>query len=129
MKAFKTTSVSLGTSAAIFFGFALILIGCQTSPSAVNQTHSSPSLSPEVVKPTVKVETQSSPVATPTQTPSPEAAQPVPQETPTPAPDTSGFVAGTCKELRAKGLSDFRPGDPNYTSSRDRDKDGVACES
>ena len=27
------------------------------------------------------------------------------------------------------GLSDFRPGDPNYTSRRDRDGDGIACES
>ena len=41
-----------------------------------------------------------------------------------------GYVSGTCKALKASGVgSDFRPGDANYTSARDRDNDGVACES
>ncbi|PZO13563.1 MAG: hypothetical protein DCF25_15925 [Leptolyngbya foveolarum] len=41
-----------------------------------------------------------------------------------------GYVSGTCKDLAASGVgSDFRPGDANYTSARDRDGDGVACES
>lgn len=41
-----------------------------------------------------------------------------------------GYVSGTCKDLKASGVgSDFRPGDANYTSARDRDGDGVACES
>ena len=41
-----------------------------------------------------------------------------------------GYVSGTCKELRASGVgSDFTPGDANYTSARDRDDDGIACES
>lgn len=41
-----------------------------------------------------------------------------------------GYVSGTCKELKASGVgSNFRPGDANYTSARDRDDDGVACES
>lgn len=39
-----------------------------------------------------------------------------------------GYVAGSCKYLRSSGMSRFRPGDPNYTSRRDRDNDGVACE-
>ena len=40
------------------------------------------------------------------------------------------YVSGTCKKLKASGVgSDFRPGDANYTSGRDRDNDGVACES
>lgn len=40
------------------------------------------------------------------------------------------YVSGTCKDLRASGVgSDFRPGDANYTSARDRDNDGIACES
>ena len=39
-----------------------------------------------------------------------------------------GYISGTCSDLRRLGLSNFRPGDPNYTSSRDRDGDGVACE-
>ena len=54
----------------------------------------------------------------------------VPNVEATPADrETSGYVTGTCKELRAMGLSDFRPGDPNYTLKRDRDNDGIACES
>lgn len=41
-----------------------------------------------------------------------------------------GYVSGTCKELAASGVgSNFTPGDANYTSRRDRDNDGVACES
>lgn len=40
------------------------------------------------------------------------------------------YVAGSCTSLKERGVgSDFTPGDPNYTSSRDRDNDGVACES
>ena len=39
-----------------------------------------------------------------------------------------GYVAGSCKYLKSLGLSRFTPGDPNYTSRRDRDNDGVACE-
>ena len=42
----------------------------------------------------------------------------------------SGYVSGTCKALSASGVgSNFRPGDANYTSARDRDNDGIACES
>ncbi len=52
---------------------------------------------------------------------------------PKPAPTTtapSGYVAGTCAYLKSIGLGNkFRPGDPNYTPERDRDSDGVACES
>jgi hypothetical protein len=41
-----------------------------------------------------------------------------------------GYVSGTCKDLRARGIGgNFTPGDANYTPERDRDDDGVACES
>jgi hypothetical protein len=40
-----------------------------------------------------------------------------------------GYVSGTCPDLKAKGLGPFYPGDANYTSKRDGDDDGVACES
>ena len=41
-----------------------------------------------------------------------------------------GYVSGTCKDLKASGVgSNFTPGDANYTQKRDRDNDGVACES
>ena len=52
-----------------------------------------------------------------------------PKQEAAPARETSGYVAGTCKQLRAMGLSDFRPGDPNYTSKRDRNHEGVGCQS
>lgn len=52
----------------------------------------------------------------------------------TPRSKESGLPAasvnGTCKELKESGVgSDFTSGDANYTSARDRDNDGVACES
>jgi hypothetical protein len=43
-------------------------------------------------------------------------------------PSGSGYVGGSCKDLAASGLGPFYPGDANYTSQRDRDNDGVACE-
>lgn len=45
--------------------------------------------------------------------------------------ETEGsYVSGTCRELRDSGVgSNFRPGDANYTAARDRDNDGIACES
>ena len=53
-----------------------------------------------------------------------EAVMPIVEE------QGGGYVGGTCKDLAASGVgSDFRPGDANYTSARDRDGDGVACES
>lgn len=63
---------------------------------------------------------------------SPPPASPAPQPTPSveaTAPSSpTGYIEGTCGDLAAMGLSRFRPGDPNYTSRRDRDGDGIACE-
>lgn len=42
--------------------------------------------------------------------------------------DSGRYIVGSCKYLKSLGLSRFTPGDPNYTSRRDRDNDGVACE-
>jgi micrococcal nuclease len=42
--------------------------------------------------------------------------------------NNGGYVAGSCSYLKSLGLSRFTPGDANYTSSRDKDNDGVACE-
>lgn len=35
----------------------------------------------------------------------------------------------TCKELATQGLSDFKEGEDGYTKARDRDKNGIACDS
>lgn len=40
----------------------------------------------------------------------------------------SGYIPGTCKQLKAMGVGPFHVGDPNYTSKRDGDGDGIACE-
>lgn len=59
-------------------------------------------------------------------------AQPVEKpETALSVVETQGsYVSGTCKALKASGVgSNFTPGDANYTPERDRDDDGVACES
>ena len=55
----------------------------------------------------------------------PTVSQP---ETATESTLNRGYMSGSCKYLRTLGLSRFTPGDPNYTSQRDRDNDGVACE-
>ena len=34
----------------------------------------------------------------------------------------------TCKEYNASGYGNFTPSDPEYTSRRDHDGDGIACE-
>ena len=67
----------------------------------------------------LKFKTGQKVVAKPTYPPSPAAAQ-----------SKGGYVAGTCKQLKAQGLGPFyqSQNDPNYTSARDRDRDGIACE-
>ena len=47
---------------------------------------------------------------------------------PEPVDTGTAYVSGTCGDLKARGLGPFYRGDANYTSKRDRDKDGVACE-
>lgn len=47
---------------------------------------------------------------------------------PEPVNTGASYVSGSCKDLKARGLGPFFPGDANYTSKRDRDKDGIACE-
>lgn len=57
-----------------------------------------------------------------------ETPAPEPEPAPVVTDGNSGYVAGSCKALKAQGLGPFYPGDPNYTSKRDRDNDGIACE-
>jgi tetratricopeptide (TPR) repeat protein len=64
----------------------------------------------------------------PTQQNEPDRPAPEPTEQATTPSAPAGYVAGTCRELAAMGLSRFRPGDPNYTARRDGDSDGIACE-
>ena len=128
-------------SKSVFLNVSLLslglLYGCGSKDSAIV---ASPS-------PVAVVSSSPSPVATPSPSPSTVISSPKPVPSPTvfssvsestpeqkveatpESKETSGYVAGTCKDLRAMGLSDFRPGDPNYSTSRDRDNDGIACES
>jgi hypothetical protein len=55
----------------------------------------------------------------------PPASPSVPAEKPA---QTNGFIAGTCTELRKRGLGNWPRGDVNYSKKRDRDNDGIACE-
>ena len=41
---------------------------------------------------------------------------------------TPAVSYSTCKEYNNAGLGNFTPSDPEYTSKRDRDSDGIACE-
>lgn len=61
--------------------------------------------------------------------PEPEAySEPESYVEPEPISNNIGFIGGSCKDLKAQGLGPFYPGDANYTSKRDRDNDGIACE-
>jgi hypothetical protein len=64
---------------------------------------------------------------------SPQVSETMPEEArveaQTAEPSSSGgYIPGTCKDLKRMGLGRFTVGDPNYTSARDRDGDGIACE-
>lgn len=39
-----------------------------------------------------------------------------------------GYIDGSCEDLKAQGISNITKDDPNYTSQRDKDGDGFACE-
>ena len=107
-----------------------LLYGCGAKDSSVVAFPSpvavvSPSPLPVATPPPSPVATPSpKPVTSPTSTsnvsestpePKVEAATLKPKVEATPAAkETSGYVAGTCKQLRSMGLSDIRPGDPNY---------------
>jgi hypothetical protein len=59
----------------------------------------------------------------------PQAKPPVTPSAPSEKPiQTGGFIPGTCTELRKRGLGNWPRGDVNYSKSRDRDNDGIACE-
>jgi micrococcal nuclease len=68
-------------------------------------------------------------VAVPQPTPQPSTPKPVQQPAPTSnvAPGEQ-YYAGTCTELKKRGLGNFPRGSVNYSAARDRDGDGMACE-
>jgi micrococcal nuclease len=41
---------------------------------------------------------------------------------------SSQYILGDCDVLNAKGMGNFTQNNPNYRLSRDKDKDGIACE-
>jgi Excalibur calcium-binding domain len=91
-------------------------LGCWLHHSQVRFPDQAPPTEPTQVQPSAPIEAvQPSPVI--------ETVHP-----PQTSDSGSGYVPGTCKALRRMGLSRFTPGDPNYTSTRDRDGDGIACE-
>ncbi|KPM53868.1 hypothetical protein ACG83_23255 [Frankia sp. R43] len=59
----------------------------------------------------------------------PPAAPAQPAQTQPPAdPAPAGVSFGSCAEARAAGAAPLYRGQPGYSSSLDRDHDGVACE-
>jgi micrococcal nuclease len=58
-----------------------------------------------------------------------KSSKSTPPSTPTPKPISGEFIAGSCKFLKDNyRIGNFVTGDPNYTTSRDRNGDGIACE-
>lgn len=64
------------------------------------------------------------PIVEPTEEPAEEPAPPAPAPKPAPAP----VHFTSCKQAREAGAAPLYRGDPGYSSSLDRDNDGVACE-
>ncbi len=62
------------------------------------------------------------PPTTPAPTPPPTAA-------PAPPPTVANVYYANCDAVRAAGAAPLYAGEPGYSSSLDRDGDGVACES
>lgn len=59
---------------------------------------------------------------TPAPTPAPEPVKPIETN------NGEVFIAGSCTELRKRGIGNFPKGSVNYTANRDRNNDGIACE-
>ena len=64
------------------------------------------------------------PVVEPVEEPAEEPAPPAPAPKPAPAP----VRFTSCKQAREAGAAPIYRGDPGYSSTLDRDNDGVACE-
>lgn len=56
------------------------------------------------------------------------AVPPAPQAKPAPAPAPPKVSYKSCAEVKAAGAAPLHRGDPGYSSSLDRDGDGIACE-
>ena len=96
-----------------------ITISKEESPQPVLQTITEPVRKPEQDFIPIVKQPKSNPVVT---IPIPEKVEPqiIPQ--------SGGYTSGTCADLKKMGMGNFYRGDVNYTSARDRDKDGIACE-
>ncbi|MFD3595339.1 excalibur calcium-binding domain-containing protein [Nocardia sp. NPDC058640] len=56
---------------------------------------------------------------------------PAPRVAPVPAPEVPAPASAyypNCKAAKAAGAAPLHRGDPGYSSSSDRDGDGIACE-
>lgn len=114
---FTIATLALPTLAGLFLMFtsgADLKTETTTTPSAAEQTEEQTEVTIEPVPSSVPEATRLDPAR------SVESRRVLEQE--------GAFVSGSCKELNARGLGNFQAGDPNYSSRRDRDNDGLACE-
>ena len=56
------------------------------------------------------------------------AAAPTPAVTATPSPSTAAVVYPNCTAAKAAGVTPLYRGQPGYSTTLDRDGDGIACE-
>ncbi len=110
------------------FGFMLlppvVLVSLLFSPSGIKLFSATAD--------TQVVESVEAPQRPPASTPTP-VSTPAPVSTPEEHSEVqpvavAGISDSTCKEYNALGYGNFTPSDPEYTSRRDRDSDGIACE-
>lgn len=99
-------------------------------PAPSNSTPTRPAPTSSAPSPSA-TPTRPSPV--PTSAPPSETAAPTPEarlrSTDTPAEEATEEVSyRNCSDVRAAGAAPIRRGEPGYSSSLDRDGDGIACD-
>jgi len=106
-------------------GVALLAVGCSSSGKTTTTTTSTTRGSSTTTRPTTTAPVTTTPVTTvPATTPRTTAA-PVPTDAPA---QRSSVSYANCTAARAAGVTPLHRGDPGYSSSLDRDNDGIACE-
>lgn len=100
----------------------LLLSGCDnTEPASTPTTTAATTTSAAPVEETAQAE------VTTEEAPAAEEAPPA-EEAPAPATTTRVHYS-SCAEAKEAGAAPLYKGDPGYSSTLDRDGDGVACES
>ncbi|MFB7859408.1 excalibur calcium-binding domain-containing protein [Rhodococcus qingshengii] len=122
--------------AALAIPVALLLTSCSGSEDAkpapttttIQKLVDAPTITVKAPSSTVPVTTTAAPIVTSSEVPAPPAG-PAPKATAPPAaPKAPTVKYSSCADVKKAGAAPLYKGDPGYSTSLDRDEDGVACE-